>query len=481
LAGTLNLYTAGPNEISNWVESNGRPGAKIGYFAKGSLEGLGAGFVNALQTGAQYLGDKIFPIFGTEESLSDPEKRAFMERLARAGALGNGGYIDSDPITADELYEASEADLEKAKEGLGPAGSKAVDYAGMGVNLLGYAALSKITGIPMTTLMAVSGGGDAAHNAKEQGKSLDQQALYGLGTGLFIKLIEGLGSIGASEATQARTAGMAASVISKLPASIADYVRNVGSTTAAKIFTNFVEEGFEGGLDYLSDFFLQRLILDNNTPLNIKNMINQMLTEGSFGAVYGAVRGWSDGTDTPSGEDIFSDESNEQNGIVNSGNPSYNDTDTYDPDDLNADINKGAGDVGKIITKIEYKPSSGAIFKANPDKTTTILGSFDKDMKNIVDEMGNVKSTDFGAREGGFNSSMYRMRCIRPVLANSFGTISISHGWMRQLAEETISFWRRNRRAKSCNLSISLPENGDLLDLPENMTICVGKVITMIP
>jgi hypothetical protein len=43
------------------------------------------------------------------------------------------------------------------------------------------------------------------------------------------------------------------------------------------------------------------------------------------------------------------------------------------------------------------------ILKVNPNKTTTILGSFDKDMKKIVNEMGNVKSTDFGARKGGFN------------------------------------------------------------------------------
>ncbi|SMC88774.1 hypothetical protein [Papillibacter cinnamivorans] len=64
---------------------------------------------------------------------------------------------------------------------------------------------------------------------------------------------------------------------------------------------------------------------------------------------------------------------------------------------------ESAGNVGKIITKIEYKPSSGVILKANPDKTTTILGSFDKDMKNIVNEMGNVKSTYFGAKKGGFN------------------------------------------------------------------------------
>ena len=64
---------------------------------------------------------------------------------------------------------------------------------------------------------------------------------------------------------------------------------------------------------------------------------------------------------------------------------------------------EGAGNAGKIITEIKYQSSSGAIFKANPNKTTTILGSFDKDMKNVVNEMGNVKSTYFGAKKGGFN------------------------------------------------------------------------------
>ena len=66
----------------------------------------------------------------------------------------------------------------------------------------------------------------------------------------------------------------------------------------------------------------------------------------------------------------------------------------------------GAEDIakaGKVISGIKYKPSSGAVLKANPNKTTTIIGSFDKDMKNIIDEMGNVKSTDFGAKNGGFN------------------------------------------------------------------------------
>ena len=67
------------------------------------------------------------------------------------------------------------------------------------------------------------------------------------------------------------------------------------------------------------------------------------------------------------------------------------------------DFAQDVGEISKGITQIEYTPSSGIILKANPDKTTTILGSFDKDMKHIINEMGNVKSTDFGGNKGGFN------------------------------------------------------------------------------
>ena len=57
----------------------------------------------------------------------------------------------------------------------------------------------------------------------------------------------------------------------------------------------------------------------------------------------------------------------------------------------------------KVITEIKYKPSSGAILRANPDKTTTIIGNFKNDMINIISELGDVKSTYFGARKGRFN------------------------------------------------------------------------------
>lgn len=53
--------------------------------------------------------------------------------------------------------------------------------------------------------------------------------------------------------------------------------------------------------------------------------------------------------------------------------------------------------------ELKYKPTSGVRLVSDPEKTTTILGSYSKDMRSVIAETGNVKSVDFGARRGDFN------------------------------------------------------------------------------
>ncbi|WP_274509748.1 hemagglutinin repeat-containing protein [Xanthomonas campestris] len=52
---------------------------------------------------------------------------------------------------------------------------------------------------------------------------------------------------------------------------------------------------------------------------------------------------------------------------------------------------------------LNFQPSSGILLEATLGKTTTILGSYGQDMKYVVNELGNVKSVDFGPRVDGFN------------------------------------------------------------------------------
>jgi len=61
------------------------------------------------------------------------------------------------------------------------------------------------------------------------------------------------------------------------------------------------------------------------------------------------------------------------------------------------------GTIATERTSLAYRPTSGVQLQAEEGKTTTILGSYNNDMKSVVDELGNIKSTDFGPREGSFN------------------------------------------------------------------------------
>ncbi len=47
-------------------------------------------------------------------------------------------------------------------------------------------------------------------------------------------------------------------------------------------------------------------------------------------------------------------------------------------------------------TQLKYIPTSGVSLKATPGKTTTILGTYADDTGNILNELGNIKSMDFG-------------------------------------------------------------------------------------
>lgn len=53
--------------------------------------------------------------------------------------------------------------------------------------------------------------------------------------------------------------------------------------------------------------------------------------------------------------------------------------------------------------KLDYVTSNGLVLETTPNKTTTVLGTYKSDTGAILDELGNIKSLDFGPRDGGFN------------------------------------------------------------------------------
>ncbi|MBF2543696.1 T7SS effector LXG polymorphic toxin [Listeria seeligeri] len=55
------------------------------------------------------------------------------------------------------------------------------------------------------------------------------------------------------------------------------------------------------------------------------------------------------------------------------------------------------------VRKLDYLPTSGVKLKTSPWETTTVLGTYKDDTKNIFAEIGNVKSTDFSMKKNRFN------------------------------------------------------------------------------
>ena len=58
---------------------------------------------------------------------------------------------------------------------------------------------------------------------------------------------------------------------------------------------------------------------------------------------------------------------------------------------------------GVSNTELDYVTSNGLKLEATSGKTTTVLGTFKSDTGSIIDKLGNIKSLDFGPRDGGFN------------------------------------------------------------------------------
>ncbi|MEG0315171.1 MAG: hypothetical protein RR646_07940 [Erysipelotrichaceae bacterium] len=58
---------------------------------------------------------------------------------------------------------------------------------------------------------------------------------------------------------------------------------------------------------------------------------------------------------------------------------------------------------GSIKTQLDYTTSSGLKLQVVQGQTSTIIGSYNTDMQYVVNELGNIKTLDFGARNGGFN------------------------------------------------------------------------------
>ena len=97
--------------------------------------------------------------------------------------------------TADWLAESGNADVERAKSGLGALGRTVVDVGVAGGQMLADAGLGALTGGSALVPMAIRSFGGGAQEARQAGATYGQQVAYGLGSGAVSVATEKLSNV----------------------------------------------------------------------------------------------------------------------------------------------------------------------------------------------------------------------------------------------------------------------------------------------
>ena len=185
--------------------------------------------------------------------------------------------------TADKLAETSEKEIASAKEGLGTAGQLAVDVGVAGLQMAGDAVMG---GLPA---MFVRSTGGAAQAARQSGAALDQQLVYGLGSGALSVATEKIANV-AAPFKAAFGEGLANKAAGKLIAKFGEnqavqIMSRLANTAGGKAVLSAISEGSEEVLEDLVQPYLKRATYDKNATFNAQEAGHDFL----IGALLGGL------------------------------------------------------------------------------------------------------------------------------------------------------------------------------------------------
>lgn len=219
-----------------------------------------------------------------------------MEKKADAyrRAYGTGGENEKTAAklyeTADRLAVGGARDVQEAKQGLGKAGSLAVDAGVGGMQLGADILLGLPTGGAMLP-MALRSAGGASQEARQEGASHEQQTGYGMAAGAISVLTEGL-SNAAKPLAKVFGKGIADDMVDQAVKSLAARLAKTPAGRAAaqallKTGVSALGEGFEEMAEDAFDVAAKRMIYDPMAELNVGEMLYDGLVGGTLGGVLG--------------------------------------------------------------------------------------------------------------------------------------------------------------------------------------------------
>ena len=188
---------------------------------------------------------------------------------------------------ADKAADDSERAVTSAKQGLGKVGQLAVDVGVAGLQMGGDALAG---GLPAMFVRATGG---AAQEARQSGADLDQQLVYGLGSGALSAATEKIANV-AGPFKKVFGEGLANKAAGKLIAKFGEnqavqVMTRLASTAGGKAILSAISEGSEEVIEDLVQPYLKRATYDNNATFNAQEAGHDFLIGALLGGLGSGV------------------------------------------------------------------------------------------------------------------------------------------------------------------------------------------------
>lgn len=203
--------------------------------------------------------------------------------------LLNAADTSSENDTSKILRDQKATAQETLLQGLTPGQQTLAGIGVQGADMLGSYAMSALTGVPLSLYNAVTGGAAVGQEALDKGVSAEQALPLAIGSGAISYGIEKAGGVAGDwgQKLLQKAAGTKAgqAVLSQVPQKVVEFLGSISKNKAAQILGTGLEEGLENFTEYDLQRMWQNLILDEETPFDIR----QAMAEAGAGVLFGSI------------------------------------------------------------------------------------------------------------------------------------------------------------------------------------------------
>lgn len=346
-------------------------------------------------------------------TLNDKQK-VFLE-VAKQIDVNN---LENQTDTTKKLLSKSFESEQRLKKGNGPVANTLIDIGLAGTDMLTKAGVSALTGAPLPVLIGLTSGANTFQDDINKGIGIDKALQSGVGSGIISGGVESLTGIGASKFSTAIGSKAGAKLLGKMPDKVSKYLTKVNGSVIGKVLKGAGGEGIEEAIEYDAQRVYRNLIMDEDTPRDVKEQAYNALIGAGVGGLFGGGKAIGNfavdrvNNKLPKANDMTNN-TNQQTNDVESQNMTSNDTigvldsknDRFIPK-IKSDVALDS-DLSENVVENNLDPNKASVNEKNIN-TSSKVEQYQKRQENyfisnIADSLGISKYADKSSLKGLVN------------------------------------------------------------------------------